>query len=292
VGAHKGFRLNIEGESDFDGVMDCIEFLRKVNLSEQVDIGQRVVVVGGGHSAMDAARTSIRLGASDVEVVYRRSKDEMPAGEDEIQLAEQEGVKIRYLTVPKCVKGGDGKVTHLECIRAELGEQDESGRRRPVPVKGTEFDIEADTIILSIGQTVDMAHIIDAQDIGVTSRNTFRVDPETLQTNVPDVFAGGDCVTGPASVIEAIGAGKKAARMIHRYLRGEPLEEKIYHAIKRMKVEQIEVSDKEKETLERPDMPMLDPKKRKTTFQEAELGLTEEMAKNEAKRCLRCDLHE
>jgi NADH-quinone oxidoreductase subunit F len=292
VGAHKGFRLNIAGESDFDGVMDCIEFLRKVNLAEGVDLGQRVVVVGGGHSAVDAARTSIRLGASDVEVVYRRSREDMPAGEEEIQIAEQEGVKIAFLTVPKCVKGRDGKVTHLECIRAELGEQDESGRRRPVPIKGTEFEIEADTLILAIGQTVDMAHIIDAQEIGVTSRNTFRVDPKTLQTNIPDVFAGGDCVTGPASVIEAIGAGKKAARSIHRYLRGESLEEKIYHAVKRMKVEQIEVPDEEKDTLERPEMPMLDPKKRKTTFQEAELGLTEEMAKNEAKRCLRCDLHE
>jgi NADPH-dependent glutamate synthase beta subunit-like oxidoreductase len=137
-----------------------------------------------------------------------------------------------------------------------------------------------------------MAHIIDAQDIGVTPRNTFRVNPETFQTKIPDVFAGGDCVTGPASVIEAIGAGKKGARTIHRYLRGKPLEKKIYHAVKRMKVEQIEVSDEEKETLKRPDIPMLDMKKRKTTFEEAELGLTEEMAKNEAKRCLRCDLHE
>jgi NADH-quinone oxidoreductase subunit F len=292
VGTHKGFRLNIEGESDFDGVIDCIDFLKRVNLSEEVRPVQRVVVVGGGHSAVDAARTSIRLGAPDVVIVYRRSKDEMPAGEDEIQMAEQEGVKIRFLTIPKCVKGRDGEVTHLECLQAELGEQDESGRRRPVPVKGTEFDIEADTIILAIGQTVDMSHIVEAQEIGVTRRNTFRVDPHTLQTNIPDVFAGGDCVTGPASVIEAIGAGKKAARMIHRYLRNETLEEKTYHAVKRMKVEEIPVSDQEKETLQRPDMPMLDLTKRKTTFEEAELGLTEEMAKDEAKRCLRCDLHE
>ncbi|MBW2259464.1 MAG: FAD-dependent oxidoreductase [Deltaproteobacteria bacterium] len=292
VGAHKGFRLNIEGESDFDGVTDCIDFLRKVNLSEEVDVGQRVVVVGGGYSSMDASRTCVRLGVPEIHIVYRRSKDEMPAMEEEVREAEEEGVKINYLTIPKRVKGRDGKVTHLECMRAELGEQDESGRRRPVPIKGTEFDIEADTIILSIGQSVDMAHIIDAQDIGITPRNTFRVNPETLQTNMPDVFAGGDCVTGPASVIEAIGAGKKAARTIHQYLRGEPLGEKIYHAVKRMKVEQIEVSDEEKETLERPDMPMLDMKKRKTTFEEAELGLTEEMAKDEAKRCLRCDLHE
>jgi NADPH-dependent glutamate synthase beta subunit-like oxidoreductase len=139
---------------------------------------------------------------------------------------------------------------------------------------------------------VDLTQIIDAQEIGITPRNTFSVDPETLQTNMPDVFAGGDCVTGPASVIEAIGAGKKAARTIHRYLRGEALEEKIYHAVKRMKVEHVEVSDEEKETLQRPDMPMLVLEKRKTTFEEAELGLTEEMARNEAKRCLRCDLHE
>ena len=293
IGAHKGLRLNIEGESDFkEGLIDCIDFLKKVNLSQEVDLGQRVVVVGGGHSAIDAARSSVRLGASEVVIVYRRSKDEMPAGEDEIRIAEEEGIKIRFLTIPKRLKGREGKVTHLECIRAELGEQDEGGRRRPVPVKGTEFDIEADTVILSIGQTVDIAPIIDAQEIGVTPRNTFRVNPETLQTNMPDVFAGGDCVTGPASVIEAIGAGKKAARAIHRSLRGETLPEKIYHAVKRMKVERVDVSDEEKEALERPSMPMLALEKRKTTFEEAELGLTEEMAKNEAKRCLRCDLHD
>jgi NADH-quinone oxidoreductase subunit F len=172
-----------------------------------------------------------------------------------------------------------------------LGQQDESGRRRPVPVKGTEFDIEADTIILSIGQTVDLTHIMDAQDIGVTPRSTFRVNPETLQTNMPDVFAGGDCVTGPASVIEAVAAGKKAAKAIHRYLQGESLEEKRYHPAKRMKVEEIEVTEQEKEALKRPGMPMLDVEKRKTTFEQAELGLTEELATNEAKRCLRCDIH-
>ncbi len=292
IGAHKGFRLNIEGESDFDRVIDCIDFLKKVNLSKEVDLGQRVVVVGGGYSSMDASRTCVRLGVPEINIVYRRSKDEMPAVEEETDVVQEEGVKIHYLTIPKRVKGRDGKVTHLECMRAELGEQDESGRRRPVPIKGTEFNIEADCIILAIGQTVDITQILDAQDIGVTPRSTLRVNPETLQTNMPDVFAGGDCVTGPATVIEAIGAGKKAARAIHRYLRGEPLEEQVYHAVKRMKVEQVEVSDEEKETLQRPDMPMLALEKRKTTFHEAELGLTEEMAKNEAKRCLRCDLHE
>ncbi len=290
IGAHKGFRLNIEGESDFAGVIECIDFLKKVNLSEEVNLGQRVVVVGGGHSAIDAARTSIRLGVSHVTLVYRRSKEEMPAGEEEIRISQDEGVKIHFLTIPKRVKGQDGKVTHLECMKAELGKEDESGRRRPVPVKGSEFDLEADTVICSIGQTVDLGPIREAQEIGVTPRNTFQVDPETLQTNMPDVFAGGDCVTGPASVIEAIAAGKKAARSIHRYLRGEPLDKKIYHAIKRMKMEQVEATDEEKETLKRPDMPMLSLEKRKTSFEKAELGLTEEMAKDEAKRCLRCDL--
>ncbi len=292
IGAHKGFRLNIEGESDFDGVIDCINFLKKVNLAEEVNLGQRVVVVGGGHSAMDAARTCIRLGVPEVNLVYRRSKEEMPAGEEEIQITREEGVKIHFLTIPKRVKGGDGKVTHLECIKAELGKQDESGRRRPVPVKGTELDLEADTIILAIGQSVDLGPIIEAQEIGVTPRSTFRVGPKTLRTDMPDVFAGGDCVTGPASVIEAIAAGKRAARSIHRFLRGESsLEEKMYHPVKRMKVEEMEVAEEEKEALKRPDMPMLPVEKRKTTFEKAELGLAEEMAQNEAKRCLRCDLH-
>jgi NADH-quinone oxidoreductase subunit F len=291
IGAHKGFRLNIAGESDFDGVTDCIDFLKKVNLSEEVNLGQRVVVVGGGHSAIDAARTCIRLGASDVNLVYRRSKEEMPAGEEEIRITKEEGVKIHYLTIPKAVKGGDGRVTHLECIRAELGKKDESGRRRPVPVKGTELELSADTIILAVGQSVDLGSIIDVQDIGVSFRRTFEVDGETLQTRLLDVFAGGDCVSGPASVIEAIAAGKKAAGAIHRYLRGESLGKKTYHAVKRMKVEEVEATEEEKETLKRPEMPMLAATKRKTTFEKAELGLTEEMAKNEAKRCLRCDLY-
>ncbi len=291
IGASKGFGLNIEGESDFDGVIDCISFLKKVNLSEEVNIGQRVVIVGGGYSSMDTSRTCIRLGVPEVSIVYRRSKDEAPASKEEIQAAQEEGVKIHFLTIPRCVKGRDGKVTHLECMKAELGKQDESGRRRPVPVKGTEFDIEADSIILAIGQSVDLGLIIEAREIGVTPRSTFQVEPETLQTDMPDVFAGGDCVTGPSTVIEAIAAGKKAAKSIHRYLRGESLEEKIYHPVKRMKVEEIEVTKEEKETLKRPDMPLLPVEKRKTTFEKAELGLTEEMARNEAKRCLRCDLH-
>jgi NADH-quinone oxidoreductase subunit F len=291
IGAHKGFRLNIAGESDFEGVTDCIDFLKKVNLSEEVNLGQRVVVVGGGHSAIDAARTCVRLGASDVNLVYRRSKEEMPAGEEEIRITEEEGVKIHYLTIPKAVTGGDGRVTHLECIRAELGKQDESGRRRPVPVKGTEFELAADTIILAVGQAVDLGSILDVQDIGVSLRRTFEVDGETLQTRRLDVFAGGDCVSGPASVIEAIAAGKKAAGAIHRYLRGESLGKKTYHAVKRMKVEEVAVTEEEQGALKRPHVPVLSLVKRKTTFEKAELGLTEEMAQNEAKRCLRCDLH-
>ena len=291
IGAHKGFRLNIEGESDFDGVMDCISFLKKANSSEKVELGQRVLVVGGGHSSIDTARTCIRLGVPKVSVVYRRSEDQMPAGDEEVQAAQEEGVNIHYLTIPKGVKGRDGKVTHLECIRAELGKMDESGRRRPVPVKDTEFDLEADTIILAIGQSVDLGPIIEAREIGITPRSTFRVNPRTLQTEMPDVFAGGDCVTGPASVIEAVAAGKKAARSIQRYLQGETIEKKIYHPAKRMKVEELDVTAEEQERLKRPDMPMLRVEERKTTFKKAEMGFTEEMARNEAKRCLRCDLH-
>ncbi|MBW1895942.1 MAG: FAD-dependent oxidoreductase, partial [Deltaproteobacteria bacterium] len=290
IGAQKGFRLNIEGESDFEGVIDCMDFLKQVILSEEINPGKRVVIVGGGYSSMDASRTCVRLGVPDINIVYRRSKEEMPAIEEEVDIAQEEGVKIHYLTIPKRVKGKDGKVTHLECVRAELGRKDESGRRRPIPIKGSEFDLEADMIILSIGQTVDLGLMIEARDIGVTPRNTFQVDPNTFQTNMPDVFAGGDCVTGPASVIEAIGAGKKAAGSIHRYLRGESLEEKMYHPVKRMKVEQLEVSDEEKETLKRPTLRMLSLAKRKTTFESAEPELTEEMARTEPKRCLRCDL--
>jgi NADH-quinone oxidoreductase subunit F len=247
-------------------------------------------MVGGGHSAIDGARTCIRLGVPEVNLVYRRSREEMPAGEEEIRIAEEEGVKIHYLTIPRAVKGRDGRVTHLECMRAELGKEDESGRRRPLPVKGTEFDLEAHTIILAVGQSADLGPIVKDQEIGLSLRRTLEVDGRTMQTTMPDVFGGGDCVTGPASVIEAIAAGKKAARAIHRYLRSEPLEEKIYHAVRRMRVEEVEVTEEEKETLKRPDMPLLSLTERKTTFERAELGLTEEMATEEAKRCLRCDL--
>jgi NADH-quinone oxidoreductase subunit F len=291
IGAHKRLPLNVAGESAFEGVVDCIDFLRRVNLSEEVSLGQRVVVVGGGHASMDTARTCIRLGISEVNLVYRRSRDEMPAGEREIGIAEAEGVKMHYLSIPKAIKGAEGRVTHLECIRAELGKEDESGRHRPVPVKGTEFDLEADTIILAVGQRVALEPILEHQEIGVSPRRTFQVDPNTMQTSVADVFAGGDCVSGPASVIEAIAAGKKAAGAIHRYLCGEPLEVKIYHAVKRMKVEELAVTEEEKESLKRPDMPLLSPIERKATFEKAELGLTEEMAQKEAKRCLRCDLY-
>ena len=218
-GAHRGLKLGIPGENDLQGIMDAVTFLRKVALKEKINIGKKVTVIGGGNAAIDSARTALRMG-SDVQILYRRSRPEMPAYEWEVQAAEKEGVKIHYLAAPKRMLGKNGKVTGIECIKMRLGEPDASGRRRPIPIEGSEFTIEADTVIPSVSQAPSLDFLGDRHGFEISERGAIVVDEETLATSKPGIFAGGDAATGPRTAIEAIAAGKKAAVSMDRYIRG------------------------------------------------------------------------
>lgn len=216
IGAWKSRKMGIEGE-ELEGVMHGIEFLRKVNMGEEVKLGERVIVVGGGNTAMDVARTALRLGA-EVTVVYRRSRKEMPANPREVKEAEEEGVKFMFLTNPVKIIGKE-KVEEVELIKMKLGEPDASGRRRPIPIEGSEFRVKADNVILAIGQYCDEEFL---RALGIEAkRGKALVDEITLQTNIPGVFAGGDLVLGPSTVIESIATGRRAAIMIDLYLKGK-----------------------------------------------------------------------
>jgi len=219
TGAGISQKMGIPGENA-SGVIHALDFLRQINLGVKVELGERVAVIGGGNAAVDAARVAKRLGAKEVSIVYRRSRAEMPAVTTEVDEAEREGVEIHFLAVPVSVLSKDDKLTGLQCIRMELGEPDASGRRRPIPVKGSEFNMDIDNVIIAIGQTVDKAML--SKELEYTDRGTLSVDPITLQTNIEGVFAGGDVVdvvAGPADIIGAVAAGKEAAISIDRYLR-------------------------------------------------------------------------
>jgi len=218
VGAHKTRKLEEEGEN-LKGVFDAVDLLRQVNNNEKVKVGERVAVIGGGNVAIDAARTALRQGAKEVTILYRRSRDEMPANPYEVIEGEGEGVKIQFLVAPKRILGRDGLVTGLECIKMTLGEPDETGRRAPKPVEGSEFTVTIDTVILAIGEAPDLSFL--PKEIEISEENTIAVEPFSTETSQPGVFAGGDCVSGPATVIEAILAGKRAAECIDQYLTSE-----------------------------------------------------------------------
>jgi len=288
VGAHKDIRMGIEGE-DLKGVYSAIDLLRRINVGQEVEVGRKVYVVGGGNTAIDAARSCLRLGA-DATILYRRSRAEMPAHPFEIAAAEEEGVRIQFLTNPTRIMGRDGKVAALECVRMELGAPDETGRRRPIPIPGSEFTLEADSVIFAIGQRPDLSLL--PPDIRV-SRRGITVDPETMATSREGLFAGGDAVTGPRNAVEAIAAGHRAAEAIHKYLSGEEVE--FLPRVDEEKV--VELSDEEieerlanwgVERRGRAKMPTLPLERRLRSFEEVELGLSEEEAILEAKRCLSC----
>jgi len=215
TGAHKTRKLHVEGE-DYEGVYDALNFLNQVNCGKRMKFG-KVAVVGGGNTAIDAARTAIHNGAKEVTILYRRSKDEMPANPMEIKEAEEEGVRFQFLVAPKKILGRDRHATGMECVRMELGEPDETGRRRPVPIANSEFTIDLDTIILAIGESPDVAFV--PKDVETTEESTIAVDPMTMETSKKAIFAGGDCASGPATVVEAVVAGKKAAKSIQNYLK-------------------------------------------------------------------------
>jgi NADPH-dependent glutamate synthase beta subunit-like oxidoreductase len=284
-GAQLSRKLGIPGE-DLDGVFHAVEFLKHLSLGKTVDVGEKVAVIGGGNSAIDAARTSIRLGAKETIILYRRSQNEMLALPDEIEAAKEEGVKFHFLVAPKQIIGERGRVKILECLRMELGEPDASGRRRPILIQGTEHTYEVDTVISAIGQLLEASGL---PPILLDERGrAIWVDPLTLETRIAGVFAGGDSVTGPASVIEAIGAGKRAAASIDRYLNGKDLrtgrEEKIEETT------WVTEWNKIRRKPERYRAPHTDIGRQRVSFGEADelLVKTKEVAIFEALRCLEC----
>ena len=215
VGAHKSRHLMIEG-ADLEGVVHALDFLWRVNSGEELGKGKNVAVVGGGTVAMDAAKTALRIGAKEVTILYRRSREEMPAIPWDVKEAEDEGVKMEFLVSPNKILGENGKVSSVECVRMELGELDETGRRRPVPMEGSEFVRNAGMVILAIGEAPDLGFLPDGVELN--EDGAIWVNPVTMETSMRGVFAGGDAVTGPASVIEAVRAGKCAAESIENYL--------------------------------------------------------------------------
>jgi NADH-quinone oxidoreductase subunit F len=216
AGAHKSQKLEIEG-GDLEGVVYALDFLRDVNCGKTIEVGENILVVGGGNVALDAAKTALRLGGNEVTVLYRRSREEMPANPWEVKETEDEGVKIEFLVAPKKILGQNGKASAVECFRMELGELDETGRRKPIPIEDSEFTRETDTVILAIGEAPDLEFL--PKEIEFNENGTVWVNPITMETSLPGVFAGGDAVTGPATVIEAIQGGKRAAESIENYLK-------------------------------------------------------------------------
>jgi NADPH-dependent glutamate synthase beta subunit-like oxidoreductase len=288
TGSHKGIKMGIADE-DAEGVIDAVDFLRAVNLNERINIGQKVIVVGGGNAAVDAARVAKRMG-KDVKIFYRRTRAEMPAQKTEVDEAIREGIEIDFLVTPTKVLTYFGRVTGIECERMKLGDVDTDGRRKPIPIDGSEFREKCDTLITAIGQQPDITNFVDGNGFKLSKKNTIQVDIETLYTGVEGVFAGGDVVTGPNTVTDAMAHGKIAAQMIDKYLKGEPVKREYKVTRPAMRIEAIELSDEELEQLKKPEMPTLSLDERKGNFREVELGFTEEMAIMEAKRCLRCDL--
>jgi heterodisulfide reductase subunit A-like polyferredoxin len=283
IGSHECKALGIEGE-DLEEVYPGVDYLREVNLGKHVPLGDRVAVVGGGNVAMDAVRTALRFGSSKPFIVYRRSLEEMPASEEEIAECKEEGIEIHFLTNPTQIIGENGKVKAIECVKMRLGEPDENGRRRPEPIPGSEFVMEVDAVIPAIGQESDWACLTEECACTLSDWNTMQVDPLTLQSNDLDIFAGGDAVHGPRTVIEAIAHGKQAAISIDRFIRGENLRQgrdKEWKAVE-------EVPTEAYDRIPREQMPRLPVENRSGNFREVQLGFTEEQVRREAQRCLSC----
>jgi NADPH-dependent glutamate synthase beta subunit-like oxidoreductase len=285
IGAHSSRRLGAPGE-DLEGVLHATVFLKDVALGKPPMVkGKRVAVVGGGNSAIDAARTALRLGAKEVHVIYRRTKAEMPAQEIEVHEAEEEGIKFHFLTNPVRVLG-ETKVTGMELQPQELGEFDKSGRRRPVPVEGSGFVMDFDLIIPAIGQSPDRS-CLNGDSPDANRDGTFKVGRKQ-ETSRPGVFAAGDAVLGPATVIEAVAQGNQAAIAVDAYLQeGAPQSKEAWLSYNTLGASW---NAEDFASAKRPEMPVQEPEKRSGNFKEIELGLAEEVAREEAKRCLRCDL--
>jgi len=225
IGAHVGVKIGCEGEDEYDGFVQGAEFLRNLSLGGKVAPRKKVVIIGGGSAAIDCARSCARLGFEDVEILYRRSRAEMPASIEEISGAEEEGVKFNFLKAPVRILAKGGKVTGLEYTKMELGAPDKSGRRRPIPVKGSEKTMKADMVIAATGQKSDLAFLSGKEKIEITDRGSIKVNPVTFETSMKGIYAGGDCVSGSATLIEALNAGNMVARSIDCTLQGKTFED-------------------------------------------------------------------
>ncbi|MEK7281517.1 MAG: FAD-dependent oxidoreductase, partial [Chloroflexota bacterium] len=279
LGAQQGAKVGIAGE---DLALEAVSFLRQVNLGQSVTVGEKVAVVGGGHAAIDAARTALRLGAKEVTILYRRTRQEMRAIPEEIAEAEEEGVRVELLIAPTRLAQGDGGL-RLSCVRMKLGDFDASGRRRPEPMPETEAIWNFDTVILAVGQ---LPEIPPALGLTMGRRNTLEADADTLATSLSGVFAGGDCVSGPSTVINAIAAGRKAASSIDRFLggKGNIDESLLPEEVGARPVFVVDEGEKP-----RVPVPELSPGERQG-FISTELGYTTSQAVEEGQRCLCCDL--
>ena len=286
AGAHKAEKLGISGE-DLQGVIHGVTFMRMVNLKQELKIGQRVAVVGGGNTAMDAARSSLRLGAKEVFILYRRTREEMPVDPRELEELEEERINVHYLSQPIRVLSKDGtRVSGVQCIRSRLGDPEPDGRRRPIPIEGTEFDIDIELLIPAVSQSPDISFLPEEIGLEISKWDRLSVNPETFETNVPGILAGGDFVTGPRDVIQVIADGRKAALSIHRYLSGEVFERKPAYFTP---IPECQV-DPNLEKIPRQRMETLPVQERGSMDREVELGFSREVAVKEAVRCLQCHI--
>jgi formate dehydrogenase beta subunit len=294
VGAQDSTKIGIEGEDqECQGFIPGLSYLQEVNAGrDPYPQGKKVVVIGGGNVAIDCVRSSLRNGKEDIHLVYRRTRNEMPADEVEIHDAEEEQVQFHFLTAPVRILAEAGKVVGLECIKMELGEPDDSGRPRPVPVEGSEFVFDCDTIISAIGQQVDLSLLAGMDDVQTTQWNTIVVDEYTKQSSRVKIFVAGDCETGPDALITACAGGRRAARSIDRFINHQPLEYNDNHYFDKL-FKTVKVYDPDEEILKVESKPRFQPgmlpvDTRKSTFDEVEQGLSAQEAVAEAERCLRC----
>ncbi len=288
VGAQRGRKLEVPGEEGTQGVMDCLDFLKNVSAGDLKSPGKTVAVIGGGNSAVDAARTAKRL-TPDVYIIYRRTRNEMPALKHEIEEAELEGINFHYLVAPVKVIVEDGKAKGLECVKMALGEPDSSGRRRPEPISGSEFVIDTDCIITALSQEADLEFLGDDSGIEATKWGTLVVD-DGLKTSKEGVFAGGDVALGPSTIIQCIAQGHQASKSIDCYLRGESVEvSKDKTWVTLIEGDYIQERESNFDSTPREEMVTI-PKSQRGSFDLVELGFAESQARLEAERCLKCDL--
>lgn len=286
IGAQQNNKLNIPGE-ELEGVRDSVSLLLRLNLKIADSVGSKVVVIGGGNIAIDAARAAKRKSKGEVQILYRRTAEEMTAIKEEVEEALMEGVSIQYLTVPLEILGDGTMVTGIRCQRMRLGKRGADRRRNPKPIPGSEFVLDADEVVVAIGQSPETS-MLKLEKLEINNDGSIKVDPPTLSTNLPGVFSGGDCVTGPNNVVEAVAAGLRAAESIDRYLRGLDLREG--RSLERPQPVEPSINESEIPHQRRAHMPTLHLERRIGTFEETTTGLSMEVATKEAERCLSCAL--